>query len=170
MPDARTIKPGANPKLLLTVQRFLREDRASAPRRPQILRWARAALTRDTIVTVRLVGEVEGRTLNRKHRGKDYATNVLSFVYGEVPLEDGLRLVGDIALCAPVIVREAAEQGKTIEAHYAHLVIHGLLHLQGYAHESEEDALQMEEKERAILASLGFADPYLACPAEEGER
>jgi probable rRNA maturation factor len=156
---ARTTRP----RLALSVQRVLaREERIGAPPRARILRWARAALSCDASVTVRLVGEAEGRALNESYRGKNYATNVLTFAYGEEASEDGPRLSGDIVLCAPVIVREAAEQGKTVEAHYAHLVTHGLLHLQGHDHETgEEDARRMEDRERKILASLGFADPYL---------
>jgi probable rRNA maturation factor len=155
---ARTIKP----LFALSVQRGLaRAERAGAPSRTQILRWARAALSRDASVTVRLTGEAEASALNRDYRGKDHATNVLTFVYGEEVSPGGALLGGDIVLCAPVVAREAAEQGKTLEAHYAHLVVHGMLHLQGYDHETgEADARRMEDKERAILASLGFADPY----------
>jgi probable rRNA maturation factor len=155
----------ARSPLALSVQRRLTgRERAGTPLRPQILRWARAALMRDVdvSVTVRLVGEAEARALNRDYRGKDYATNVLTFVYGEEEgSPSGATLAGDLVLCAPVIVREAGEQGKTPEAHYAHLIVHGMLHLQGHDHETgEDDARRMEEKERAILASLGFADPY----------
>jgi probable rRNA maturation factor len=152
----------ARPRLALSVQRDLTDaERAGAPLRPQILRWARAALTRDAGVTVRLVGEAEGHALNRNYRGKDCATNVLTFVYGNEGPKGGAPLAGDIVLCAPVVAREAGEQGKALEAHYAHLVVHGMLHLQGYDHETGEDgARRMEDRERAILASLGFADPY----------
>jgi probable rRNA maturation factor len=161
----------SRPRLALSVQRVLaREERIGAPPRAQILRWARAALARDARVTVRFVGEAEGRALNGSYRGKEYATNVLTFVYGEEASESGPWLSGDIVLCAPVIVREAMEQGKTVEAHYAHLVIHGLLHLQGYDHETgEADARAMEDAERAILASLGFSDPYFAKPEGRNE-
>ena len=130
------------------------------PSRPQFRAWARAALNADGMrggqITLRLVEADEGQMLNRDYRGKDYETNVLSFPYETEPV-----VIGDLAICCPVVVREAAEQGKTLEAHYAHLVVHGVLHLQGYDHETgEADAQRMEDKEREILASLGFADPY----------
>jgi len=100
------------------------------------------------------VAEAEGRRLNRRYRGKDYATNVLTFVYSTKPLE------GDVVICAPVVAHEAREQGKAIRAHYAHLLLHGLLHLQGYDHERKADAARMEARERRILRALGFGDPY----------
>jgi probable rRNA maturation factor len=154
----------ANPSLHLDVQRVVNgDDRLLArPRKPQIRAWATAALERDAEITVRLVGEDEGRALNRDYRGKDSATNVLTFTYDEGPPSavPGAPLMGDLVLCVPVVVREALEQGKSPEAHYAHLVVHGMLHLQGYDHEDETDAELMEARERAILASLGYADPY----------
>ena len=124
------------------------------PTRPQIRAWVRAALDADGPrggeITVRLVDEEEGRTLNRDYRGKDYATNVLSFPYDSEP-----RICGDLVICAPVVEREAREQDKTPDAHYAHLVVHGVLHLLGYDHEtSDEDAERMEAKEAAILEQL----------------
>ena len=129
---------------------------AELPSRPQIRSWARAALTGGGNVTIRFVEHEEGRSLNRDFRGKDQATNVLSFVY-----ESGLQTCGDLVLCAPVVVREACEQDKSVQAHFAHLIVHGILHLQGYDHEtSEQDARRMEGTERDILASLGFDDPY----------
>ncbi|MDR0441200.1 MAG: rRNA maturation RNase YbeY [Candidatus Accumulibacter sp.] len=160
--NARPARKPAEPSLTLSVQRRLAAaERAGAPSRAQILRWARAAIVRDAEATVRLVGEAEARALNRDYRGRDYATNVLTFVYGEEDSPAGAPLTGDIVLCAPVIAREAAEQGKTLEAHYAHLIVHGMLHLQGYDHETgEADARRMEDRERAILAASGFADPY----------
>jgi probable rRNA maturation factor len=104
---------------------------------------------------VRYVGEAEGRRLNREFRGRDHATNVLSFVYEAKPL------AGDIVICAPVVAREARKQGKALDAHHAHLVIHGALHLQGYDHEtSAREAAEMEKRERELLAKLGFPDPY----------
>lgn len=107
-------------------------------------------------MTVRLVDAEEGRRLNREFRAKDYATNVLSFVYQqEFPCQ------GDLVLCVPVVNREAVEQGKSVEAHYAHLVVHGMLHLQGYDHENESDALVMEAVETHIMRKLGYTDPYL---------
>jgi len=134
---------------------------AGLPLRPQLRRWARAALDvdgkRGGQITVRLVDADEGRELNLAYRGKDYATNVLSFPYEQEPI-----VCGDLVICPAVVEREAAEQNKTREAHYAHLVVHGLLHLQGYDHETgDTQAQQMEDKERLILAALGYADPYL---------
>jgi probable rRNA maturation factor len=130
------------------------------PTRAKVRAWSRAAFGDDGgrggEITVRFVDAEEARTLNRDYRHKDYPTNVLSFAYESAP-----RVRGDIVICAPVAVREAVERGKTPTAHYAHLVVHGLLHLLGYDHETDEDeARQMEDKERAILASLGFDDPY----------
>lgn len=154
----------APPLLRLTVQKMLdARDKASAPKKHQIRRWAQAALLRDAELTVRLVGEGEGRKLNRSYRGKDYATNVLTFVYGDeegLPPIEGAPLMGDLVLCVPVVVREAAEQGKTVDAHFAHLVVHGMLHLQGCDHEAEAEAEAMEARERDILGTLGYADPY----------
>ena len=118
-------------------------------------RWARAALAGPAQVTLRYVAEAEGRRLNRQYRGKDYATNVLTFVYQDEPL------AGDVVICAPVVAREAKDQRKDVRAHHAHLVVHGLLHLQGMDHErSARAANAMERRERAILARLGFDDPY----------
>lgn len=114
-----------------------------------------AALERPANVTLRFVGESEGRMLNRRYRGRDHATNVLTFVYDDVA-----SLAGDIVLCAPVVRREARVQHKTLTAHYAHLVIHGMLHLQGYDHERDEDAARMEARERVLLARLRYRDPY----------
>ena len=130
------------------------------PLRADIRRWARAALDvdgkRGGQITVRFVDADEGRSLNSDYRGKDYATNVLSFPYETEPL-----VCGDLVVCAAVVAREAAEQGKPLAAHYAHLIVHGMLHLQDYDHEeSEREALLMEGKERTILAALGYADPY----------
>ena len=147
-----------NRRLNLSVQYACNTD--GVPSRPQFRAWARAALNADGMrggqITLRLVDAEEGQSLNRDYRGKDYATNVLSFPYEIEPV-----VIGDLAICHPVVAREAAEQGKTLEAHYAHLVVHGVLHLQGYDHETgEADAARMEDKEREILASLGFADPY----------
>jgi probable rRNA maturation factor len=131
--------------------------RAKAVPSPQHFReWIAAAATADARITVRLVGLDEGRTLNREYRGKDYATNVLTFV-----LEEGPPLrEGDLALCAPVVSREARAQGKTLLAHYAHLTVHGVLHLEGHEHETEPEATQMERRETRILKRLGFPDPY----------
>ncbi len=149
------------PSLALTVQKALEdEERESAPKKRQIRRWARAALRRNAEVTVRLVGEDEGRELNRGFRGKDYATNVLTFVYDDADGDARAPLRGDLALCVPVVVREAAAQGKTAGAHFAHLVVHGMLHLQGYGHDDDAEAAVMEGLEKDILQALGYADPY----------
>ena len=120
------------PELNLSIQ--YPGGKAAAPTRPQLRRWIRAACTKPAEVTVRLVGAEEGRQLNHDYRGKDYATNVLSF-----PYESGERICGDLVLCLPVVEREAEEQGKSPEAHYAHMVVHGMLHLQGYDHETGKD-------------------------------
>jgi len=126
----------------------------SLPTRAQVRKWARAALALDAEITVRFVGEAEGRSLNHDYRGKDYATNVLSFIYSSTPVQ------GDLVICAPVVEREAHEQGKTIEAHYAHLIVHGTLHLQGFDHEVEAEAQVMEARETEIVIKLGYPDPY----------
>lgn len=107
-------------------------------------------------ITLRLVDEIEGRELNRNFRGKDYATNVLTFVY-----HDTQPLSGDIVLCAPVVEREAEQQHKDRMAHYAHLTVHGILHLQGYDHIEDTDAIEMERLETQILEQLGYRDPYV---------
>lgn len=146
--------PASAHRLKLSTQLATRARRV--PSSSDLRRWLKAALTRDAEITVRLVAESEARRLNRDYRGKDYATNVLTFTY-----EDNSVLTGDIVLCAPVIAREAGEQRKELTAHFAHLVIHGALHLQGYDHEREEDARQMEALESAILVRLGFSDPHV---------
>lgn len=135
-------------------------NQGGLPSRPQIRAWVRAALDvnekRGGQITIRFVEPEEGQSLNNDYRGKDYATNVLSFPYEVEPV-----VAGDLVICATVVEREAAEQEKTLEAHYAHLIVHGILHLQGYDHEiGENEALLMENKERTILAQLGFSDPY----------
>lgn len=132
-------------------------SRAGLPGRASIERWASAAAAgRRAAVTVRFVGAAEARALNRAYRGEDHATNVLTFPYPET--DPGLA--GDIVLCAPVVAREARAQGKPVRAHYAHLLVHGLLHLQGYDHAHRSDAAVMEAREVRILRWLGFPDPY----------
>ena len=146
-------------RLTLAVQRASRASHV--PTDARIRAWARAALTRPATVTVRYVAQAEGRRLNRDFRGRDYATNVLTFALGG----DGRgTLCGDIVICAPVVAREAREQGKAVVAHHAHLLVHGLLHLQGFDHVAGPDAARMERRERAVLAALGFPDPYAAPP------
>ena len=145
-------------KLTLSVQSGTgTRQRPGVPRRPQVLAWLKPALFADAELTVRFVDEDEGRTLNRTYRGKDYATNVLTFAYAES--EDD-PVSGDIVLCCPVVEREAAEQDKPLEAHYAHLVVHGALHAQGYDHEDAAEADEMEALEIEILATLGYPNPY----------
>ena len=146
-------RPGPAPELALTVQYGTRCARI--PSRAKLRRWVRAALSRSARLTVRIVGAREARLLNRHYRGRDYATNVLTFIYSKRgPLE------GDIAICAPVVAREAHRSGVRIDAHYAHLTVHGVLHLQGHDHERAADARRMEKLEAGILRRLGYADPY----------
>ena len=138
--------------------------RAGLPASASFRRWAEAALRgarrrKSVELAIRIVDADEGRTLNRDYRGKDYATNVLSFP-AELPPGVDLPLIGDLAICAPVVLREAAEQGKRSRDHWAHLTIHGVLHLLGYDHLEEAEAEAMEALETRILAGLGIADPY----------
>lgn len=144
-------------KLSLSVQYACSDD--ALPSRPQVRRWVKKALHGDSAeVTVRFVDAEEGQMLNREYRHKDYATNVLSFPYAPNP-----DMAGDLVLCLPVMLKEAAEQQKPTEAHFAHLIVHGMLHLQGYDHETcDADAEIMEAREREILAALGYPDPYLS--------
>ncbi|MGE7993917.1 rRNA maturation RNase YbeY [Pseudomonas sp. NPDC089554] len=136
---------------------------APAPDDAAFRRWCELALrqrTADSEMTIRLVDEPEGRELNHTYRHKDYATNVLSFP-ADVPDELlDIPLLGDLVICVPVVEREAAEQGKALEAHWAHLVIHGCLHLLGYDHIDDDEAEEMEALERTLLAELGHPDPY----------
>ena len=142
------------PTLNLSVQYAV--SATGKPSRAQFRRWVRAALGHAAHITLRIVGQEEGRTLNRSYRNRDYATNVLTFVF-----QDSAPFEGDLALCAPVIAREARAQKKPLAAHYAHLTVHGVLHLQGYDHKNEPDAQVMERRETQIMAKLGYADPYL---------
>ena len=141
--------------------------RAGVPAAVSFRKWVAAALEgriREADLAIRIVDEKEGRALNHHYRGKDYATNVLSFP-AELPegLPKGVKLplLGDLVLCAPVVAREAREQGKPLNAHYAHLTVHGCLHLLGCDHEDAQEAEAMEQLEREILAGLGLPDPYL---------
>jgi probable rRNA maturation factor len=146
------------PALVLSLQFSRLKDadqhRAALPRH-KVIRWIRNTLEVDGEITVRIVCEEEGQTLNRDYRKKDYATNVLTFDYTLEPL-----VTADLVLCAPVVAKEAKEQKKTLEAHYAHLIVHGTLHAQGWDHELDEDAQVMELRETEILARLGFSNPY----------
>ncbi|MDC7711637.1 rRNA maturation RNase YbeY [Vogesella indigofera] len=151
-------------RLDLTLEDRLEAEQA-LPQGKQWRRWCQAALQRDVRqaqVSLVVVDEAEGRALNRDYRGKDYATNVLSFALNEGDSVAGMPLFGDLVFCAPVVAREAAEQGKSLDAHYAHLVVHGMLHLQGFDHEADDEAEAMEALETVILGKLGYADPYAA--------
>jgi probable rRNA maturation factor len=128
--------------------------RAALPRH-KVARWLRHALASDAEITVRIVDAPEGQKLNRDYRKKDYATNVLTFDYTLEPV-----VTADLVLCAPVVEKEAKDQGKTLQAHYAHLIVHGALHAQGWDHELDEDAQVMELREAEIMARLGFENPY----------
>ena len=128
--------------------------RAALPRH-KVARWLRHALTSDAEITVRIVDAPEGQSLNREYRKKDYATNVLTFDYTLEPV-----VTADLVLCAPVVAQEAKDQGKTLQAHYAHLIVHGALHAQGWDHELDEDAQVMELRESEIMARMGFENPY----------
>ena len=147
------MNPTPSKRLNLSVQYAC--NREGLPLRADFVSWARAALVGGGEVTIRLVNADEGRTLNNEYRGKDYATNVLTFVY-----DDSQPRAGDIVLCAPVVRKEADAQGKMLASHYAHLVVHGMLHLQGHDHEHAADAAAMEARETAILARLHVPDPY----------
>jgi probable rRNA maturation factor len=153
-PAKRTVRK-TRPALRLAVQYATRAR--TVPHEAQFAQWVRAAMRSEAEITVRIVGEREARELNRTYRGKDYATNVLTFV-----LRDCAPYEGDLALCAPVVAREARAQGKALTAHYAHLTVHGVLHLQGYEHDEERDAAAMEQLEKRILKRLGYPDPYSA--------
>ena len=151
-------------RLDLTLEDRLEAEQA-LPAGKQWRRWCQAALQRDVHkaqISLLVVDETEGRALNRDYRGKDYATNVLSFALNEGDTVAGMPLFGDLVFCAPVVAREAAEQGKSLDAHYAHLTVHGMLHLQGLDHEQDDEAEAMEALETVILGKLGYADPYAA--------
>ena len=147
----------AKSKLALSVQYPDPRLKDALPR-PLLRRWVQAALFAPAELTLRFIDADEGRSLNRDYRGRDYATNVLTFAYTED--EDAEVTQADIILCTDVLLREAQEQRISVEAHAAHLVVHGVLHAQGYDHETDEEAAEMEQLETDILAGLGFADPY----------
>jgi probable rRNA maturation factor len=142
------------PELHLSLQFADPRHRALLPRH-RVARWLRAALAVPGQITVRIVGAEEGLALNRDYRGQDHATNVLTFDYQQAP-----EVIADLVLCAPVVESEAARQHIDITAHYAHLLVHGALHAQGFDHQHDGDAVQMEARESALLIALGFADPY----------
>jgi len=141
-------------ELSLSLQFADPRHRALLPRH-KVQRWIRAALELPAEITVRIVGAEEGQRLNREFRAKDYATNVLTFDYAHEPV-----IVADLVICAEVVEREAAEAGIAIADHYAHLLVHGALHAQGYDHEEDDEAECMEARESELMLGLGFADPY----------
>ncbi|MDR2875652.1 MAG: rRNA maturation RNase YbeY [Methylobacillus sp.] len=160
-------------KLKLAVQRAVKSKKI--PSRAKFKKWARAALASDANITIRIVGKREGRKLNRDYRGKNYATNVLTFpltgsgiflqkvtkISGKnYAITGNPELMGDIVLCHAVVKREAKQQNKSLKAHYAHLLVHAVLHLQGCDHETDEEAIVMEALETQIVTKLGYADPY----------
>ena len=158
LPQPHHAMPANNP-LSLSVQ-FADPRLSEQLTRTKLRRWVQAAQFAPAELTIRFVDAKEGRALNRDYRGKDYATNVLTFAYSE---EEGIDDIvrADIVLCTDVLLKEAKEQGLPVEQHAAHLVVHGVLHAQGYDHEDDEDAAEMEQLETEILARLGVPDPYL---------
>jgi probable rRNA maturation factor len=154
----RRHRPPEPPRLALSIQ--VDDDAGALPAdRAQLRRWVRGALGRDAVLTLRFVGRAEGRALNAQFRGRDYATNVLTFAYDESPAP-GEPLSADIVVCMPVVLDEARAQGKSARDHLAHLVVHGTLHAQGHDHEEEDAAREMEALETAILGRFRIADPY----------
>ena len=149
-----TDMPAARLPLTLSLQFADPTDRALLPRH-KVSRWIRAALDAPGEITVRIVGAEEAQALNRDYRGKDYATNVLTFDYSATPV-----VAADLVLCAPVLQREARELNIPLEAHYAHLLVHGTLHAQGHDHEVDAEARVMEARESELMRALGFGDPY----------
>ena len=151
--NSKRMHKAASPRLSLAVQ--YASAAPHLPTRPQWRRWCKVALQCDVRMTLRIVDEAEGRELNKNYRDKDYATNVLTFVY-----DDEGVLSGDVVICAPVVEKEAHQQHKDLLAHYAHLAIHAALHLQGYDHENETDAAEMEALETRLMLKLRYPDPY----------
>jgi probable rRNA maturation factor len=143
-----------HPQLWMNIQNA--SEMAGIPSPAQFKKWARKALRVNSEITLRIVDEEEGRMLNLEYRGKDYATNVLTFPLMEEPF-----IMADIVICAPVVAKEAQAQHKTLEAHFAHLMVHGILHAHGYDHEVPEQAELMESVETQTLTNLGYADPYM---------
>ena len=144
----------ARPALQLSLQFADASHREQLPRH-RVARWIRAALERPGHIAVRIVGLEEGRALNRDYRGKDYATNVLTFDYAHEP-----EVEADLVICAPVVAKEAKQARRPLEARYAHMIVHGTLHAQGWDHEADDEAAAMEAHESTLMLALGFADPY----------
>lgn len=149
---SKAVETRPNNNLSLAVQ--YASDAKDLPTRAQFRRWFKAALLGDVSLTLRIVDTDEGREMNKTYRGKDYATNVLTFVYADHPVS------GDVVICAPVVAKEAAEQGKELLAHYAHMTIHAALHLQGYDHQDEREAEAMEALETSMMLKLRYENPY----------
>lgn len=162
LPISQVNAMATKPKLTLSVQ-HADKRLADILTRAEIRRWVQAAQFAPAELTIRFVGESEGRTLNRDYRDKDYATNVLTFAYadGDVVSDDDV-VQADIVLCVDVLLKEASERSIPVQQHTAHLVIHGVLHAQGYDHEDDDEAAEMEGLETEILAGLGMPDPYQA--------
>ncbi len=150
----------ADPELRLAVQ--FASQAANLPSRPQIRRWVAAALEQSAEITVRIVDADEAQALNTDYRKKNYVPNVLTFEYGEIGLDESgqAMLGGDVVICVPVVKREAREQNKPLKAHFAHMTIHGVLHLQGYDHIKPAEAEAMESRETAILKRFLIPNPY----------
>lgn len=153
MPTSNTSAAGKKASARVTVQFAVSRD--GLPAAARFRAWAIAALERPAELTLRILDEVEGRDLNFRYRGIERATNVLTFAYSQTD-----PLAGDIALCAPVVAREALARSIPLDAHYAHLTVHGVLHLQGFDHEEDSEAALMEARESRIVQALGYADPY----------
>ena len=152
----------ASPEFSLSVQYASAAD--GLPSRAQVRRWVAAALEHPAEITVRIVDAEEAQALNQEYRDKGYVPNVLTFEYGEIDHDESGRgvLGGDVVICAPVVEREAREQGKPLKAHYAHMTIHGVLHLQGYDHIDPAEAEIMESREAAILKQFRIPNPYFS--------
>ena len=159
-----------SPEFSLSVQ--FASEASELPTRAQIRRWVAAALEHAAEITVRIVDAEEAQTLNQDYRDKDYVPNVLTFEYGEIGRDESGRAIlgGDVVICAPVVEREAREQGKPLQHHYAHMTVHGVLHLQGYDHIDPADADIMESREAVILRRFRIPNPYLSFPDENGVR
>lgn len=159
-----------SPEFSLSVQ--FASEASELPTRAQIRRWVAAALEHAAEITVRIVDAEEAQTLNQDYRDKGYVPNVLTFEYGEIGRDESGRAIlgGDVVICAPVVEREAREQGKPLQHHYAHMTVHGVLHLQGYDHIDPADADIMESREAVILGRFRIPNPYLSFPDENGVR